>query len=92
MGLGLPIGDSQAPDDVLGWRNMLGAVLGTIWAILTFPFRVIGWIIEIFGRLTGFVLGFALMVVGVALGASPLFIIGIPLFIVGLVLTLRSLG
>ncbi len=32
------------------------------------------------------------MVVGVALWAGPLFIIGIPVFIVGLLLTLRSLG
>ena len=32
------------------------------------------------------------MVLGVALGASPLFMIGIPLFIIGLIMTLRSLG
>ena len=32
------------------------------------------------------------MVVGMALWAGPLFILGIPLFIIGLLLTLRSLG
>lgn len=71
---------------------MLDAVLMTLWAILTFPFRLVAWVVELCGRVTGLVLGFALMVLGVALGASPLFIIGIPLFIVGLILTLRSLG
>jgi hypothetical protein len=32
------------------------------------------------------------MVVGMALWAGPLFILGIPLFIIGLLLTLRCLG
>ena len=67
------------------------AMLGTLWAILTFPFRLVGWFVEFLGRLTGLAIGFTLMVIGVALGAGPLFIIGIPLFIVGLVLTLRCL-
>jgi hypothetical protein len=71
---------------------MMAAMLGTIWAILTFPFRLVGWVVEFLGRLTGLLLGFALMVLGVALGASPLFMFGIPLFIVGLILTLRCLG
>jgi hypothetical protein len=71
---------------------MFNVVLGTVWAILTFPFRLVAWVIDLLGRLTGLVVGFALMVVGVALGASPLFMVGIPLFIIGLIMTLRSLG
>ena len=70
----------------------MDAVLGTIWAILTFPFRLIGWAVDLLGRLSGLLIGFVLMVLGVALGASPLFMIGIPLFIIGLVMTLRCLG
>ena len=71
---------------------MLDAVFGTVWAILTFPFRLVAWVVNLLGRLTALLIGFVLMVVGVALGASPLFMIGIPLFIIGLVVTLRSLG
>ncbi len=71
---------------------MLDAVFGTLWAILTFPFRLVAWVVDILGRLTGLLVGFTLMVLGVALGASPLFMIGIPLFIIGLIMTLRSLG
>jgi hypothetical protein len=71
---------------------MLETVFGTIWAVLTLPFRLVVWVVEALGRLTGLAFGFVLMVVGVALWAGPLYLIGIPLFIVGLVLTLRSLG
>jgi hypothetical protein len=71
---------------------MMEAVLGAIWAILTFPFRVVGWVVDLLGRLSGLLIGFTLMVLGAALGAGPLFMIGIPLFIIGLVLTLRCLG
>ena len=61
------------------------------WFTVTLPFRLIFWIIAWMGRLTAVVLGFSLMVVGIALWAGPLFFIGIPLFVVGLVLTLRCL-
>ena len=71
---------------------MLDTMLGTIWMVVTFPFRLILWVVEMLGRLTGLIFGFALMVLGVALWAGPLFLIGIPLFVVGLLLTLRSLG
>ena len=71
---------------------MIGNMLGTVWAIVTFPFRLLAWVVDLLGRLTGGLLGFALMVLGVALGAGPLFMIGIPIFIVGLILTLRCLG
>ena len=37
-------------------------------------------------------LGFSLMVVGIALWAGPLFFLGILVFLLGLVLTLKSLG
>ena len=71
---------------------MLDVMLGTIWMVVTFPFRLILWAVGMLGRLSGLILGFALMVLGVALWAGPLFLIGIPLFVVGLLLTLRSLG
>ena len=71
---------------------MLESVLGAIWAVVTLPFRLVVWVVETLGRLTGLAFGFVLMVVGVALWAGPLYLIGIPLFIVGLVLTLRSVG
>ncbi len=67
-------------------------MFAALWSILTFPFRVIGWLVATVGRLVGFVIGFTFMVVGIALSAGALFPFGIPLFIVGLLLTLRSLG
>jgi hypothetical protein len=68
----------------------VGIVAG-VWFLLTLPFRLIFWLIAWAGRLTAVLLGFSLMVVGMALWAGPLFFIGIPLFLVGLVLTLRCL-
>ena len=67
-------------------------MLGMIWSILTLPIRALGWMGDLLGRLTGLAIGFALMVVGVALGAGPSVAIGLPLFVLGLLLTLRSLG
>ncbi len=72
--------------------RLIVGILAAIWFVITLPFRLIVGIIELLGRLTGIALGFALMVVGVALWAGPFFIIGIPLFIIGLLLTLRCLG
>jgi hypothetical protein len=63
----------------------------TLWFVMTLPFRLVFWVIAWLGRLTAVVLGFSLMVVGMALWAGPFFFIGIPLFLVGLVLTLRCL-
>ena len=71
---------------------MVGTMLGAIWTVITLPFRLVLGAIELLGRLTGLVVGFVVMVVGVALAVGPLFPVGIPLFLVGLVLTLRSLG
>ncbi len=67
-------------------------MFATLWWLLTLPFRLIGSLVALVGRMVGLGLGFTLMVVGVALGAGALFPIGIPVFIVGVVLTLRSLG
>jgi hypothetical protein len=66
-------------------------ILAGVWFFITLPFRLIFWLIAWAGRLTVVLLGFSLMVVGMALWAGPLFFIGIPLFLVGLVLTLRCL-
>jgi hypothetical protein len=73
-------------------RVILEGMFHLIWAAVTLPFRILAWVVEILGRLVGLVLGFSLMVLGVALGAGSLFIFGIPLFLIGLLLTLRSLG
>jgi hypothetical protein len=70
---------------------MLGAMFGTIWWVVTLPFRLAFGVVEWLGRLTALALGFALMVLGVALWAVPLFALGIPVFVVGLLITLRSL-
>jgi hypothetical protein len=67
-------------------------MFGAIWSVVTLPFRLVVWVVETLGRVTGLVFGFMLMVVGVALWAGPLFLIGIPLFVVGLLLFLRCLG
>lgn len=71
---------------------MLDTVFGTIWWLITLPFRLVVWLVEMLGRLTGLVLGFVMMVFGMALMAGPFFVIGVPLFIIGLLITLRSLG
>jgi hypothetical protein len=72
--------------------RVIVAVAIATWHLVTFPFRLLVGVIGILGRLAGIFLGFSLMVLGMALWAGPLFILGIPLFIVGLLLTLRCLG
>lgn len=67
-------------------------MLGVIWTIVTLPIRILAWAGDLVGRLVGLAIGFALMVLGVAIGAGPSLILGIPVFVVGLILTLRSLG
>jgi hypothetical protein len=67
-------------------------MFAALWTIVTLPFRLIAWVVEVIGRLTGLVLGFLLMVVGVALCSGAFFPLGLPLAVVGLLLTLRSLG
>jgi hypothetical protein len=67
-------------------------MLGVIWNILTLPIRIVVWVLDFLSRATGLVLGFALMVLGVAIGAGPSLILGVPVFVIGLLLTLRCLG
>ncbi|HEV3166567.1 MAG TPA: hypothetical protein VGZ22_21260 [Isosphaeraceae bacterium] len=67
-------------------------MLDAFWAILSLPFRLLAWIVELLGRMAALVLGFCLMVVGVALWAGTFYVLGIPLFLAGLLLTLRALG
>ncbi len=67
-------------------------VLDALWWIVTSPFRLVGWVVAMLGRVFGLTFGFLLMVVGVALGAGSLFPLGIPLFLLGLILTLKSLS
>jgi hypothetical protein len=73
------------------WAEMCLSLLGALWYVVTLPFRLVFWTIAWVGRLTAIVLGFSLMVVGMALWAGPLFFLGIPMFLVGLVLTMRCL-
>jgi hypothetical protein len=73
------------------WTGIVVAVLSATWFAISLPFRLVFWLIAWLGRVAGVILGFLLMVIGMALWASPLFIVGIPLFVVGLVLTLRCL-
>lgn len=70
---------------------MLLTLFSGLWFAVSLPFRLVFWVIAWLGRITAVVLGFTLMVVGMAFWAGPLFFIGIPLFLVGLVLTLRCL-
>ncbi len=67
-------------------------MFGVIWSILTLPLRILGWTADLLSRLTGLGIGFALMVLGVAVGAGPSLALGVPIFVLGLLLTLRSLG
>jgi hypothetical protein len=67
-------------------------MLDLIWAILTFPFRAIGWVVALCGRVVALVIGFALMVAGVAVWANGWLPMGLPLFIIGLLLTLKAIG
>lgn len=66
-------------------------MLGMLWRVVTFPFRLLGWVIDLFGRLVAVLLGFALMVIGMALCASSLMIVGVPVFVIGLILAMKSL-
>lgn len=70
----------------------VGFLFSAAWWILTLPFRLVFGALSLAGRMVGVATGFALMVVGMALGAGPLYLIGVPIFLVGLLLTLRCLG
>ena len=85
-----PRGGAYGPTGFL--LSAIGLAFRAAWWVVTLPFRVVFGAISLLGRATGVAVGFALMVVGMALGAGPFFLIGIPLFLVGLLLTLRCLG
>jgi hypothetical protein len=67
-------------------------MFGTLWSVFTLPFRLIAWVVELIGRFTGLILGFVLMVLGIALCSGILLPLGVPVFIIGLLLTLRSVS
>lgn len=73
-------------------RDPLDLIFGTIWMILTLPFRLVFGIVGLLGRLAGLTVGFSMMVAGAALSAGPLAVLGVPLFVVGLLMAMRSLG
>jgi hypothetical protein len=73
------------------WGAIFITMIAALWFAVSLPFRLIFRIIAWLGRVTAVLLGFVLMVVGMALWAGPLFFVGIPLFLVGLVVTLRCL-
>jgi hypothetical protein len=72
--------------------RLVGSALWLIWMVLTLPFRLVIGVLGLISRLCGIALGFTIMVIGMALCAGPLCIIGIPTFLIGLLLTLRCLG
>lgn len=72
--------------------RILGLTFRGLWSLITLPFRLVIGTIVVVSRLTGLILGFSLMVVGVALCADPFLIFGIPIFLLGLYMTLRNLS
>ncbi len=68
------------------------SMMQALWSVISLPFRLLAWVVEILGRLAALIVGFSLMVVGVALWAGMFFVFGVPIFIIGLLLTLRALG
>jgi hypothetical protein len=77
--------------DFWAWTEICLGVLASFVYLITLPFRLIFWVIAWVGRLAALLLGFSLMVVGIALWVGPLFFLGIPLFLLGLLLTFKSL-
>jgi hypothetical protein len=73
-------------------RDGFDLLFGTIWIILTLPFRLVFGVVGLLGRITGLVVGFSMMVAGAALSAGPLAMLGVPLFVVGLLVAMRSIG
>jgi hypothetical protein len=67
-------------------------MLGALWSVLTLPFRLIAALVAFCGRALGVVIGFCLMVAGVAFCSGAIYFLGVPLFIVGLLIMLKCLG
>jgi Flp pilus assembly protein TadB len=88
------------PDDAQAGRHratnpliaLVVAIFSIAWFVLTLPFRLVIGVISLLGRMTGVVVGFSLMALGMAFCAGPFFLIGVPMFLIGLLLTLRCLG
>ncbi len=79
----------------LGVPQVIGGIeliFGTVWTLVTLPFRLVFGLLGLLGRLAGLVVGFSIMVLGAALLPGPLVLIGVPVFAIGLLLSLRSLG
>lgn len=70
---------------------MVGTLFRALWWLVSLPVRVLFRAVEVLGRATTLLLGFVLMVVGVALSAGSALIFGVPTFVLGLLLTLRAL-
>lgn len=85
-------GDLQPNSHGSNALRILGQAFRGLWSLITLPFRIVVGTIVVVSRLTGLILGFSLMVVGVALCADPFLIFGIPIFLLGLYMTLRNLS
>ena len=60
--------------------------------LLSLPFRLVGWVLDMTGHLVGFVLGLVLLVVGIVLCMTVVGLIaGIPLCNLGAVMMFKSL-
>lgn len=66
-------------------------MLLAIWDAFLWPFRLIGRAVESAGRWAVGVLGFVLLILGVAFLAGAYYLVGLAVLAVGLVLMLRSL-
>jgi hypothetical protein len=72
-------------------RHPISLLFAAIWGIVTLPFRIVFGVFGLVGRLAVLAIGFSLMVLGAAMSAGPLAMLGIPVFIFGLILSMRSL-
>lgn len=82
---------NDGPRPEWSWLHVVAMGFLGLWFIVTLPIRLVFWTLALLGRITGIVIGFSLMVVGMFFLAGPFFLIGIPLFFLGIVLTLRCL-
>jgi hypothetical protein len=72
-------------------RDPITFLFTAIWGIATLPFRLVFGVFGLVGRLAVLSIGFSLMVLGAAMSAGPMAMLGIPVFIFGLILSMRSL-
>ena len=74
------------------WADTCLNILATVGYLIVLPVRSTFQLIAWLGRFAAILLGFCLMVIGVAIWAGPLLFVGMLLFFVGLALTLKSLN